>query len=101
MLKFYGVKDHQVKNTKINAATALFRILVRLIEIAFVTVIAAPIIILLAPLFFMTRTVSKGKMIEAKAGSKVKISGKDVVTTWKLLTALIVAPLLWVFYSVL
>jgi glycerol-3-phosphate O-acyltransferase/dihydroxyacetone phosphate acyltransferase len=38
-------------------------------------------------------------LLEALAGSKVKIAGKDVVTTWKLLTALVVAPLLWLFYT--
>lgn len=39
--------------------------------------------------------------IEAKAGSTVKIAGKDVVATWKLLTALVVTPLLWFFYTFL
>lgn len=38
---------------------------------------------------------------EAKAGSTVKIAGKDVVTTWKLLTALIVTPILWLVYTIL
>ena len=40
-------------------------------------------------------------MHAAKAGSKVKILGKDVVSTWKLLTALVVVPFLWIGYSVL
>lgn len=101
MLLFYGVRDHQVKNTKIDIRIAAFRILSRSLQIAFVIVICTPVIILMAPLFFMTRRVSHEKMKEAMAGSKVKISGKDVVTTWKLLTALVVAPFLWLLYTFL
>lgn len=100
MLQFYGVRDHQVKNTKIDFRIAALRIIFRSFQIAFVILICAPVILMMMPLFYMTQRVSHEKMKEAKAGSKVKISGKDVVTTWKLLTALVVAPLLWIFYSV-
>ena len=101
MLNFYGVRDHQVKNTKIDFRVAAFRIFFRLFQLAFVILICAPVILMMMPLFYVTRRVSHEKMKEAKAGSTVKISGKDVVTTWKLLTSLVVAPLLWIFYSVI
>jgi glycerol-3-phosphate O-acyltransferase/dihydroxyacetone phosphate acyltransferase len=100
MLAFYGVRDHQVKNTKIDIRIAVFRMLFRSLQIAFVILICAPVILMMAPLFYLTRRVSHEKMKEALAGSKVKISGKDVVSTWKLLTAIVVAPLLWGFYTV-
>ncbi|KAI8926826.1 hypothetical protein BC831DRAFT_511395 [Entophlyctis helioformis] len=51
-----------------------------------------------SPLFVLSRVVSRQKAAEALAGSSVKIAGKDVVTTWKLLTAMAVVPILWFNY---
>jgi glycerol-3-phosphate O-acyltransferase/dihydroxyacetone phosphate acyltransferase len=70
-------------------------------QVMILAVLSAPILVLFSPLFLITTRVSKEKAAEALAGSMVKISGKDVVTTWKLLTSLVVAPLLWFFYSFL
>jgi glycerol-3-phosphate O-acyltransferase/dihydroxyacetone phosphate acyltransferase len=101
MLKFYGVRDHQVKNTHLSARKAMFLIVIRCLEVAMLAIFVAPIIIMFSPLFLLTKKVSRGKAAEALAGSKVKISGKDVVSTWKLLTALVVTPVLWAFYTVI
>jgi glycerol-3-phosphate O-acyltransferase / dihydroxyacetone phosphate acyltransferase len=101
MLNFYGVRDHQVKNTHLSPRQAIFLIAVRCFEVVLLAIIVSPMVILFSPLFLLTKKVSRGKAAEALAGSKVKISGKDVVSTWKLLTALVVTPVLWCFYSVL
>jgi glycerol-3-phosphate O-acyltransferase/dihydroxyacetone phosphate acyltransferase len=45
--------------------------------------------------------VSAKKAKEALAGSSVKIAGKDVIATWKLMTALIAVPLVFVIYTLL
>jgi glycerol-3-phosphate O-acyltransferase/dihydroxyacetone phosphate acyltransferase len=101
MLKFYGVRDHQVKNTHLSPRKAMFLIFVRCFEVVLLAIAVSPMIIMFSPLFLLTKKVSRGKAAEALAGSKVKISGKDVVSTWKLLTALVVTPVLWAFYSVI
>lgn len=46
-----------------------------------------------APLFF--------QITEALAGSLVKIAGTDVLATWKIIVATIVAPLLYGIYALL
>ena len=38
---------------------------------------------------------------EALAASEVKIAGRDVLATWKILVALGVTPVLYVFYAIL
>ena len=38
---------------------------------------------------------------EALAASEVKIAGRDVLATWKILVALGVTPVLYAFYAVL
>lgn len=100
MLKMYGVKDHQVKHTSISPPKALLLLMYRIIQFFVLFTFAAPMLILGSPLLYLAHSVSKLKMIEAKAGSSVKIQGKDVVTTWKLLTSLAVIPVLWLGYSV-
>lgn len=100
MLKFYGVQDHQVKNTHITYHKALALIAFRYLEVIFLGILCAPMIILYSPLMLITKRVSHEKAAEALAGSKVKITGKDVISTWKLITALILTPVLWILYSV-
>ena len=100
MLKFYGVQDHQVKNTHITYHKALTLVIVRCLELLVLGILCAPMIILYSPLMMITRRVSHEKAAEALAGSKVKIYGKDVISTWKLITALILTPVLWLIYTV-
>lgn len=100
MLSYYGVKDHQVKNTSINPPRAFLLLIYRIMQFLVLFTFAAPMLILGSPLLYLAHNISKIKMIEAKAGSSVKILGKDVVTTWKLLTSLAVIPALWIGYSV-
>ena len=40
-------------------------------------------------------------LIEALEGSQVKIKGNDVIATWKLLTALVFVPILFLVYAIL
>ena len=74
-----------------------------------------------APIIVMARVVSRKKMKEAKAGSAVKIAGRDVLATWKVgflftslidrclniccilqtLVALALVPLVFVLYPIL
>lgn len=39
--------------------------------------------------------------IEALAASTVKVAGRDVIATWKILISLGLAPLLYAFYAIL
>lgn len=41
-----------------------------------------------------------GNFVEALANSSVKIAARDVLATWKILVAIVFAPLLFLFYSV-
>nr|KAJ3409529.1 hypothetical protein HK105_003068 [Polyrhizophydium stewartii] len=98
-LKYYGVQDHQVKNTNISSTKALPLLLYRIAELIVLVSLALPSVILFSPLLILSRVVSHRKAAEALAGSSVKIAGKDVVTTWKVLTAMVVIPTLWIFYT--
>eukprot|EP00842_Homolaphlyctis_polyrhiza_P007111 jgi/Hompol1/98/HPOL_005224-RA len=95
LLKYYGVQDHQVKNTNIESQRALGLIIYRLAEITILFLLALP-----AYVSWLPRGIF-ALLPLALAGSSVKIAGKDVVTTWKLMTAAIVVPVLWTFYVLL
>jgi glycerol-3-phosphate O-acyltransferase/dihydroxyacetone phosphate acyltransferase len=99
-LKVYGIRDHQVKNTSTDVRKALGIIIVRLLEVFILGLLCSPILVLFYPLAWITRKVSQEKAAEAVANSDVKIKGIDVITSWKVLTAAVVAPILWVFYTV-
>ena len=40
-------------------------------------------------------------MIEALAASSVKITGRDVVATWKLMVAVFMIPTFYLFYAII
>ena len=61
MLKVYGVQDHQVKNTYINIRKAIFLTIMRYMEVLFLLIITAPMLVLFYPLFVLTNQVSKEK----------------------------------------
>ncbi|KAI8917266.1 hypothetical protein DFJ77DRAFT_459763 [Powellomyces hirtus] len=99
LLSYYGIRDHQVQRTAVNRLSALTRVLARSVELTFLSVCALPGVVLAAPIWYTARRVASAKMVEAKAGSNVKIWGKDVVATWKVLTTLGLIPLVLAFYS--
>lgn len=63
--------------------------------------LSLPGTILFSPVFIISSRISKEKQAEALANSTVKIKAKDVLGTWKVLVALVIAPCLYIFYSVL
>lgn len=58
-----------------------------------------PGLLLFAPVFVATKVISAKKSKEALAASTVKLQGRDVMATWKLLVALAFAPALYAFYT--
>ena len=62
---------------------------------------ALPGIILNAPIFIAASIISHRKAKEAVAASTVKLEGRDVLATWKVLVSLGMAPVLYSFYTVI
>lgn len=63
-------------------------------------VAAVPALVLATPVVILTRYISRSKAQAAVRKSSVKLTGRDVIATWKLMVALIVIPLLHIFYTV-
>ena len=96
-----GVRDHQVEYAKFSIPEVIFTLFYRLGKLAVMAIGTLPGLILFAPVFVATKMISIKKSREALAASTVKLEGRDVVATWKLLVALAFAPLLYLFYAVL
>ncbi|KAI1917662.1 Glycerol-3-phosphate/dihydroxyacetone phosphate acyltransferase [Ophidiomyces ophidiicola] len=94
-----GIRDHQVEYAKFSILKVVTTLIYRLIKLAVMTIATLPGLILFAPVFVATKTISIKKSREALAASSVKIQGRDVMATWKLLVALAFAPLLYAFYT--
>ncbi|PGH10617.1 hypothetical protein AJ80_07468 [Polytolypa hystricis UAMH7299] len=96
-----GVRDHQVEYAKFSIIKVVSTLIYRLLKLATLSIGTLPGFILFAPVFTATKLISIKKSREALAASSVKIQGRDVMATWKLLVALAFAPLLYAFYTVL
>ena len=58
-----------------------------------------PMTLVWGPLLIVSRGISACKAKQAVAASSVKISGRDVLATWKLLISLVFLPSMWLFYT--
>lgn len=96
-----GVRDHQVEYAKFSIPKVVFTLIYRLGKLAVMAVGTLPGLVLFAPVFVASKIISIKKSREALAASTVKLQGRDVMATWKLLVAMAFAPMLYAFYTTL
>lgn len=103
-LRALGIKDHQIEWGDVREkpwwlilGTLLYRILTLLV----LGTGTLPGLILFWPVFVITKVISLKKQRRALAGSVVKLRGRDVVGTWKILVAMGLAPSLYSYYTVI
>lgn len=100
-LRYMNLRDHQVEYAKFSVPKAVFLLFYRLGKLAVLSVGVIPGLVLFAPVFIASKIISIKKSKEALAASTVKLQGRDVMATWKLLVALAFAPILYNFYTIL
>lgn len=103
-LRALGIRDHQVEWG--NAAKRpwwliLGTLLYRLGELLVLGIGTLPGLTMFWPVFVTTKIISVKKSKEALAASTVKLQGRDVITTWKLLVAMAFAPALYAYYTII
>ncbi|GAV52674.1 hypothetical protein ZYGR_0AG06650 [Zygosaccharomyces rouxii] len=103
LLYLMGLKDHQVLELKTKQGEQLRCLLTltqRTIRLLVFFTLSMPGCILFTPIFIVCKIYAKKKAEEGLRKSLVKIKGVDLLATWKLLVALVLAPVLYVTYSV-
>ncbi|KAG0127987.1 hypothetical protein HOY82DRAFT_566791 [Tuber indicum] len=100
-LRLLGLRDHQVEYAKFSFFRVILTLIYRVGKLVFLGTGALPGFALFAPVFVATRIISHRKAKEALKASTVKIQGKDVMASWKLLVTLALAPILYNFYVVI
>jgi len=97
-----NVRDHHVRRAvRINSCYALFLLMYRLLAFVVLATFALPGFILNIPIMIVADRKSKQKAAEAVASSKVKIVGKDVLASWKVLIGFVMIPLVYLAYTIL
>lgn len=96
-----GVRDHQVEYARFSAFQVVFTLIYRCGKLAVLALGTIPGLWLFAPVFVASKLISIKKSREALAASTVKLQGRDVMATWKLLVSMALAPSLYVFYSII
>ncbi|KAK5994991.1 putative acyltransferase [Cladobotryum mycophilum] len=99
-LRYLNLKDHQVQYAKMSIFKVIFLFIYRSIKLLILFLLTVPGLILFAPIFVATKIISLKKAKTALAGSTVKIAGRDVMATWKILVALGLAPTVYNSYSI-
>ncbi|KAH9951353.1 glycerol-3-phosphate O-acyltransferase [Amylocystis lapponica] len=101
LVRDLGLRDHQVPQAQNVGWKTLGLLAYRLGLLTVWTTLALPGAILNGPLFLTASIISRRKAKAATSASLVKLKGRDVVATWKILIFLGLAPLLYVFYALL
>lgn len=97
-LRYLNIRDHQVQYARMPIHTVVLTTIYRLLKLLVLLVGTLPGFMLFTPVFVLTKYISIRKAREALAGSSVKIQGRDVMATWKIMTALFFAPILYNTY---
>jgi glycerol-3-phosphate O-acyltransferase/dihydroxyacetone phosphate acyltransferase len=100
-LRLLGIRDHQVGYAKFSILQVVCTLIYRLFKLTIMAVGTLPGLLLFAPVFVATKVISRKKSQEALAASTVKLQGRDVMATWKLLVALALAPAVYAFYIII
>jgi glycerol-3-phosphate O-acyltransferase/dihydroxyacetone phosphate acyltransferase len=93
-----SIRDHQVQYAKLHITKVFLLFWWRVIKLLFLTILVLPGTILFSLVFIFTKIISIKKSKEALAASNVKIHARDVMATWKLLVAMVVAPLSYAWH---
>ncbi|RLV96004.1 Glycerol-3-phosphate O-acyltransferase 1 [Spathaspora sp. JA1] len=102
LLLRYGLHDHHIETLRqSNFLRTLIIFLRRFFTFCLYMGLSLPGMLLFSPVFITAIRISNEKQKQALAGSVVKIRARDVISTWKCLVALVLAPALYIFYSIL
>ncbi|KAI9782764.1 MAG: hypothetical protein M1816_001716 [Peltula sp. TS41687] len=99
-LRLLNLRDHQVEYAKFSIPKVIFTLIYRLGKVAVLAIGTLPGLFLFAPVFVAAKVISIKKSREALAASTVKVQGRDVMATWKVLISMALAPLLYTFYGI-
>lgn len=95
-----GLRDHQVEYAKFSLPQVWWMLTFRLWKLVLLGLGALPGFFLFSPVFIAAKLISVKKAQEALKASTVKIQGRDVIATWKLLVAMAIAPILYQIYVI-
>ncbi|KAI5959605.1 SCT1 [Candida pseudojiufengensis] len=103
LLKSLYLPDHHVEDCQeeVNKAKIIPILIYRVLKLIILFTLALPGATLFSPVFLSSKVISQQKAKEALANSTVKIKGNDVIATWKILVALLIAPIVYSFYATL
>ncbi|KAL7914425.1 acyltransferase [Trichoderma velutinum] len=97
-LRHLQIADHQVDYAVMSVSKVAFLLLTRLTKLAVLSVGVVAGLVLFSPVFIVSKVISNQKAKSALAASSVKIAGRDIIATWKILMAMGLAPVLYNFY---
>ncbi|GEQ66941.1 hypothetical protein JCM33374_g604 [Metschnikowia sp. JCM 33374] len=97
-----GLRDHQVESLAgLNRFSVLITFANRVTRCLVSLCLSLPGLFMFSPVFIVASRISKQKAKAALASSVVKIKGDDVIASWKILVALGLAPMLYVFWAII
>ena len=102
LLRVHGLYDSQISSlVPIPRYKAIFRLAFFCVFFIVLLVFSIPGKIMNFPIRLVAIIIAEKKAKQALQRSSVKITGKDVIATWKLITACIIAPIMFFLYSLI
>lgn len=99
LVKYHGIRDHQVPRMDLHGSSILALLCYRILLLTIWGLLAFPGAILNLPIAIVAKIISAKKAKAALRGSTVKIAGRDVLATWKILIGLVLLPTVYGLYT--
>lgn len=100
MLNNFGIQDNGAKIARFRLIEQIFRWLKNLVFFVISMLFSLPGLIITSWLACLIREKAEKSRKQALAKSSVKVTGKDVVSSYKIKYAMVTWPLLWIFLSI-
>jgi len=101
-LQKYGLKDYQVR--EIELEDTYFKYIIAVVRIIYMTVLLVtsfPGLLLNFPIGALAKNLSTKEAVASKLKSDVKIEGKDVIASYKMLVGVVIVPIVWTVYALI
>lgn len=106
ILRSHNIPDHVVATRTIGNVSAemapelkMKYLLHNVASMVALACVSIPGICMSLPMLVITRVISRRKALEAVRNSSVKLTGRDVMATWKILVSFVMIPLLHFCYT--
>lgn len=100
-LQRFGLKDRHIEREDLGDVHMLWILIARVVYLVLLMLLAFPGLVLNAPIGGIAKLLALREAKKSQKASDVKIEGKDVIASYKIIVGLVLVPCIYFFYGLI